>query len=41
MSSIPEALAARMCGMNVYGMSLVTDMCCIGENGENLSHETV
>eukprot|EP00703_Trepomonas_sp_PC1_P004336 JAP92270.1 Purine nucleoside phosphorylase [Trepomonas sp. PC1] len=40
MSSVPEALAARMLGMHVYGMSLVTNLGA-GLDPEKLSHEDV
>lgn len=40
MSSVPEALAARMLGMHVYGMSLVTNLGA-GLDPEELTHEDV
>ena len=40
MSSVPEALCARMLGMHVYGMSLVTNLAA-GLSDERLSHEEV
>lgn len=40
MSSVPEALAARMLGMHVYGMSLVTNLGA-GLDPEALTHEDV
>ena len=40
MSSVPEALAARMHGMHVYGMSLITNLGA-GLSDEVLTHEDV
>lgn len=40
MSSVPEALCARMLGMDVYGMSLVTNLAS-GLSDEILTHEDV
>lgn len=40
MSSVPEALAARMLGMHVYGMSLVTNLGA-GLDPEVLTHKDV
>ncbi|CAL6032376.1 Nucleoside_ribosyltransferase / Purine nucleoside phosphorylase [Hexamita inflata] len=40
MSSVPEALAARMFGMQVYGMSLITNLGA-GLSDEVLTHEDV
>ena len=40
MSSIPEALTARMLGMHVYGMSVVTDLCLL-DVVSTVTHEQV
>lgn len=40
MSSVPEALCARMLGMHVYGMSLITNLGA-GLSDEVLTHEDV
>lgn len=40
MSSVPEALAARMLGLHVYGMSLITNLGA-GLSDEVLTHEDV
>lgn len=42
MSTVPEAIAARHCGMRVFGMSLITDMVGTEEGKEcELTHEDV
>lgn len=40
MSTVPEVLAARHCGLRVLGISCITDMA-IGEELEPLTHEQV
>lgn len=40
MSSVPEALCARMLGMHVYGLSLITNLAS-GLSDEVLTHEDV
>lgn len=40
MSSVPEVIAARHCGLKVLGISCITDMA-IGEELEPLTHEQV
>ncbi|WP_126427443.1 purine-nucleoside phosphorylase [Brevibacillus marinus] len=40
MSTVPEVIAARHCGLNVLGISCITDMA-IGEELEPLTHEQV
>ena len=40
MSSVPEALMARVLGMHVYGMSLITNLAS-GLSDEIVAHEDV
>ena len=40
MSTVPEVITARSLGLNVLGLSLITNMAA-GVNGETLSHEGV
>lgn len=40
MSTVPEVLVARHCGMQVFGMSIITNMAVPGENAE-ACHEEV
>ena len=40
MSSVPEALAARMLGLHVYGLSIITNLAAGMEN-KTLAHEEV
>lgn len=40
MSTVPEAIVARQCGLNVAGISCITNLAA-GIGGENLSHAEV
>jgi purine-nucleoside phosphorylase len=40
MSTVPEAIAAREAGMEILGLSLVTNLAA-GMTGEPLSHQEV
>ncbi|WP_180946857.1 purine-nucleoside phosphorylase [Peptostreptococcus faecalis] len=40
MSSVPEVIVARYCGMRVYGISCITNMAA-GISGEELNHNEV
>nr|WP_308550955.1 purine-nucleoside phosphorylase [uncultured Peptostreptococcus sp.] len=40
MSTVPEVIVARYCGMKVFGISCITNMAA-GITGENLNHEEV
>ena len=42
MSTVPEVLVARHCGIRVFGVSVVTNRCVMElDTGEELSHEEV
>ena len=42
MSTVPEVLVARHCGIRVFGVSVVTNRCVMElDSGEELSHEDV
>jgi purine-nucleoside phosphorylase len=40
MSTVPEAIVARQCGLKVAGMSCITNLAA-GRGGETLSHAEV
>ena len=40
MSTIPETIAAVHCGIEVFALSVITDLAIVGEQ-ENVSHEEV
>ena len=40
MSTVPEVIVARHCGMRVFGMSVITDMGVEGQF-EEVTHEDV
>ncbi|VDP81310.1 unnamed protein product [Echinostoma caproni] len=42
MSTVPEVLIARHCGLNVFAVSLVTNVCILDEeSAEKANHEEV
>ena len=42
MSTIPEVLVARHCGINVFAFSLITNECILEEDGDKgANHEEV
>ncbi len=42
MSTIPEVLVARHCGINVFAFSLITNECILQEeSGQKANHEEV
>ena len=42
MSTCPEVIVARYCGIRVFAFSLITNECVLGEDSdEKLNHEEV